>query len=358
MFKVAIINIKEIGKILLKTIALFIIIFVPLQFIKRMTANRAESNSELNINYSLTKCFDICMPNINQNKIENKNDYAISKILDIELPIIVSKDEKQVEEKNQESQQEDTEIKEEESKTVVEDKYTNTYGDVNIKNETEFNLTEDILTPNIEFQNPKNVLIFHTHTCESYTPSDAFPYEMTGTYRTTDPDYNVIRVGKELTAFLKEKGFNVKHDTTYHDYPAYSGSYDRSYITVENDLKTLEDTEIVFDIHRDAIGDDSYAPVVKIEDEFAAQIMFVIGTNGGGLEHPNWIQNLKFAVKIQQIANEKYPGLFKPIILRNSRYNQNLAKAACIIEVGATGNTLEQCINSMKYLAEVLKEGS
>ena len=33
-------------------------------------------------------------------------------------------------------------------------------------------------------------------------------------------------------------------------------------------------------------------------------------------------------------------GLFKPIILRNSRYNQNLASGACIIEVGATGNTL------------------
>ena len=84
--------------------------------------------------------------------------------------------------------------------------------------------------------------------------------------------------------------------------------------------------------------------------------MFVIGSNGGGLEHPNWIQNLKIAIKIQEKANEKYPGLFKPIILRNSRYNQNLAKGSSIIEVGATGNTLEQCNNSMKYLADVLKE--
>ena len=49
-------------------------------------------------------------------------------------------------------------------------------------------------------------------------------------------------------------------------------------------------------------------------------------------------------------------GLFKPIILRNSRYNQHLTKAACIIEVGATGNTMEQCLNSMKYLAKVIDE--
>ena len=84
--------------------------------------------------------------------------------------------------------------------------------------------------------------------------------------------------------------------------------------------------------------------------------MFVIGTDGGGLEHPNWQQNLKFAVKVQEKANQLYPGLFRPILLRNSRYNQQLGKAACIIEVGATGNTLEQAMGSMKYLSKILDE--
>ena len=32
--------------------------------------------------------------------------------------------------------------------------------------------------------------------------------------------------------------------------------------------------------------------------------MFVIGTNQGGLWHPNWNQNLKFAVKIQEKAEQ------------------------------------------------------
>ena len=84
--------------------------------------------------------------------------------------------------------------------------------------------------------------------------------------------------------------------------------------------------------------------------------MFVIGTNGGGLSHDNWQTNLKFAIKIQEMANEMYPGLFRPIIVRNSRYNQNLADSSFIIEVGATGNTLEEATSSMKYLAEVLSE--
>lgn len=110
-------------------------------------------------------------------------------------------------------------------------------------------------------------------------------------------------------------------------------------------------------MHRDAVGSkETYAPTVKIGDEYAAQIMFVIGTDGGGLEHPNWQQNLKFAVKVQEKANELYPGLFRPILLRNSRYNQHLAKCATIIEVGATGNTLDQCLNSMKYFSYILDE--
>ena len=80
------------------------------------------------------------------------------------------------------------------------------------------------------------------------------------------------------------------------------------------------------------------------------------GGNGSTIKHEDWEQNLKFAIKIQEKANELYPGLFKPIILRYSGYNQHVAKAATIIEVGATGNTLDQCINSMKYLAKVMDE--
>ena len=183
-----------------------------------------------------------------------------------------------------------------------------------------------------------------------------YEYEATGNYRTTDLNYSVARVGTELTNYLKEKGFNVTHNTTYHDYPAYSGSYARSLNTLEGLLEG-KNTQLVFDLYRDAVGSSNeYAPTIKINDNYVAQIMFVIGTNGGGLEHPNWIQNLKIAVKIQKKANEMYPGLFRPIIIRNSRYNQHLTNGSSIIEVGATGNTMEQCILSMQCLSNVLAE--
>ena len=103
-------------------------------------------------------------------------------------------------------------------------------------------------------------------------------------------------------------------------------------------------------------SDNEYGPTVKINGEYAAQLMFVVGTDGGGLDHPNWERNLKTVVKIQEIANEMYPGLFRPVIIRNSRYNQHLTKSAMLLEVGATGNSLEQCLLSMQCLANVFEK--
>ena len=225
-----------------------------------------------------------------------------------------------------------------------------------IKNETDYELTQEILTPDITIEN-KNIILFHTHSCESYTSSEAYPYTPTGNYRTTDLNFTVTRVGTELETQLKQYNYKVVHNTDYHDYPAYNGSYTRSLKTVQNILQTTS-ADIIIDVHRDAIGSRSdYAPTVKIGDtDEAAQLMFVIGTNAGGLWHPNWNQNLKFAIKIQEKAEEMYPGLFKPIMLTKSRYNQHTGKYASIIEVGATGNTLEQCLTSMKYLAKVMNE--
>ena len=237
----------------------------------------------------------------------------------------------------------------------IAESYNVQYQNVKIKNQTTYNLTEEILKPDIKIDN-KNIVIFHTHSCESYTPSETYPYTQTGNFRTTDLNYTVTRVGTELENYLKKYNLNVIHDTSYHDYPSYTGSYTRSLNTVENILKTTT-SDIIIDLHRDAIGSRAdYAPTVKIGEDYAAQIMFVIGTNEGGLWHPNWNQNLKFAVKLQQKAEEMYPGLFKPIMLTKSRYNQHTGKYANIIEVGATGNTLEQCLTSMKYLSAVINE--
>ena len=235
--------------------------------------------------------------------------------------------------------------------------YTNNYESIKIKNQTEYDLSEIIKNASYEFKNTKKIAIYHTHTTESYSQSEKYKYAMTGDFRTTDLNYTVSRVGDELEKQLTEYGYQVVHDKTYHDYPSYNGSYGRSLTTLQNILKENPDVEVAIDLHRDAVGSNgTYGPRVKIGDEYCAQLMFVIGTDGSGLLHPNWRQNLQYAMKVQQKANELYPGLFRPINLRTSRFNQHLTTATTIIEVGATGNTLDECISSMKYLAKVLSQ--
>lgn len=372
MINVAVIHVKDLSKYLVKIGIIFLILFLLTRFlnVEKMKEKGAEVKSFFS-NHSYSYCLDSTLPSIANHIEENteKEKLNLSKtLLGVEFKvldhIIQTTDlEINVEELTPDDTEElvRTEVATDVTTEVVTENniatsYTDSYGSVEIKNQTDYGLTEEILTPNIDI-NKKNVLIFHTHTCESYTSSEAYPYEPTGNYRTTDLNYTVARVGTELENNLKSYGFQVIHDMTYHDHPAYSGSYNRSLETVQNILSQNQGYDIVFDLHRDAVGSGSeYAPKVKIGEEYAAQIMFVIGTNAGGLEHPNWQQNLKFAVKVQEKANELYPGLFRPILLTESRYNQHVAKAANIIEVGATGNTLEECLNSMKYLAKVMSE--
>ena len=404
MFNVTIIRLKDVIKYLIFAI---IIIFITYIINKIYVSNFKETLNKLNIKEYFSdityKLINIELPiasNLNseihnEGLIDENNEDADKDFIDnlyysmIELEIgainidtqinnqenlevstnketqedTEQNDEKTAEESNEKTNEEGLELALEGVTTEVitenpiTESYTQIYNDIKIKNETDFELTDDVLnSSNLEIDT-SNIIIFHTHTCESYTSSDEYSYTPTGNFRTTDLNYSVARVGDKLTEYLTQYKYNVIHDKTYHDYPAYNGSYNRSLETVSNILETTQ-ADIIIDLHRDAIGSYStYAPTVKIGEDECAQLMFVIGTNGGGLNHPNWHSNLQFAVKVQEIANQLYPGLFKPIIVRNSRYNQHLGKAACIIEVGATGNTMEQCLNSMKYLSKVISEG-
>lgn len=393
MINLAVINIKDIIKFLKRlfiVIMIFIIIFKTSTGIFNKFKNIKDIEMKSVINKTYTKVIDknILLAEYLKKDDEKNMSGGIKKILESELAIF-SEEEKLMELENQEeviefkymeSDNINNNIKENEESTQstdnvnigeiapslptrvilennIAERYTNNYNSVKIKNESKYELTEEMLAPNIELKNKKDIIIFHTHTCESYTPTPANNYIASGNFRTTDLNFSVARVGTELSNYLNIMGFNSIHDVSYHDYPAYTGSYTRSLATINNVLKANPNIEFVIDLHRDALGSSSsYGPTVQIGDEVASQLMFVIGTDGGGLNHPDWLYNFKLAVKIQEKANLMYPGLFRPIVLRDSRYNQHVAKGACIIEVGATGNTLEQCNTSMKYLAKVISE--
>ena len=357
---------------------------------KTEEANESNKNN-LNSWQNFLSCLDISIPamaqvNSKENNSAPKENKTIEDILSVNLGVIdnlkSSSDSKQMAEKNVDNENstnndgnnEADENKDDDSNSLeniehaeiglktevlesnVSPRYSQEYYGVKIRNETDYKLTNEVLDPTSLEINTNNIIIYQTHSCESYTASEKYQYKQTGNFRTTDKNFSVIRVGRELTNQLKSYGYNVIHDENYHDYPSYTGSYTSSLNTVTKLLEENKDTDIVIDVHRDAVGDNTYAPTVKIGDEYAAQIMFVVGGNGSSIPHPEWQQNLKFAIKVQQKANELYPGLFRPIILRESGYNQQVSKAASLIEVGATGNTLDQCLVSMKYLAKILDE--
>lgn len=367
MINLTVINLKNLIKILIKIIIVTLIVTMIFELLKiirsiNFISKVKEKISQIDVKLiqSSTSIFEIqTIETFNNDDIILSSEFesfqnessveSNEKIASIEKNIKVEKIEKEIDLRNV-----ITKVVNEKNKN---DTFNLNYGSVKIKNESSYVLSEDMLKPDVNFTNKNDILIFHTHTCESYTPTSQNSYVATGNYRTTDLNYSVAKVGNELSNCLKSKGYSINHNTTYHDYPAYNGSYTRSLSTIKNMKAQRNSAQLVIDLHRDALGDgSSYGPTVMIGEEQVAQLMFVIGTNGGGLSHNNWNTNLKFAILIQQKANEMYPGLFKPIIVRDSRYNQHMADASCIIEVGATANTLEQATGSMKYLAEVISE--
>lgn len=244
-------------------------------------------------------------------------------------------------------------------------KYDNFY----VKNisGTEINILKQLSAPaDIRIKNTKDiqVLIYHTHTSESYLQKDeGFFYE---SYypRSTDNSINVTRVGEAITNKLLEHGIGTLHDTTYHDSPTYKGAYSRSYKTIKENLQKHPSIKVTIDVHRDSMGDKESGkvkPTFKIKGNKAAQIMVITGCDkDGSIGFPDWEQNLRFALKVQKKCETMFPGLTRPMFLGKVRYNLNLTHGSILVEVGSDVNTLDEAIYSGtlfgEALAHVLKE--
>lgn len=213
--------------------------------------------------------------------------------------------------------------------------------------------------PKIAVRNNKipTVLIYHTHTSESYMEKDELFFPKDFYARTQDTDKNIVAVGKELEKTLKNYGISVKHDTTVHDFPKYNGAYGRSALTVKKYLNKNHQIPMVIDIHRDSMGENKNGrikPIFKTKNnKKAAQIMFVCGCGiDKSLKFPNWEKNLSLALNLQKICEKKFPGLTRELFIKNSVYNQNLTPNAMLIEIGSDMNTLEESKLSARMLGE------
>jgi len=213
-----------------------------------------------------------------------------------------------------------------------------------IPNDTLLNESRCLPNFTIKDTDEPQVLIYHTHTTESFEPFVRDEYDAGFNYRTTDPTKNVVMVGDAIQAELESRGIGVIHVRTIHDYPSYNGSYARSRETIVPILEQYPDIKVALDIHRDAVAGDgvSYQPYIEADGREAAQVMIISGCDDGTLGMPEYMKNFHFACSLQQKMESAHPGLTRPILFDYRHYNQNLTTGSLLIEVGSHCNTLDQ----------------
>ncbi len=230
--------------------------------------------------------------------------------------------------------------------------------DINVLSQSEYPLkyTAPAITGNTK---EPLVLIIHTHGTECYLPETKISYSDTTPTRCADTTQNVVAVGKALSDTLNEKGIPTLHCETMFDEQSYSSAYTNSEKAVLEYLKKYPSIQYVFDVHRDSIvngNGEKIKPATEIEGVPYAQVMFVVGTDSSGANHPDWEKNLTVASVFQYALIEKYPTLMRPINLRAASFNAEHTVGSILIEIGTCGNYLSEAKNSASALGDVIAD--
>lgn len=205
----------------------------------------------------------------------------------------------------------------------------------------------------------KKVLIYHTHTYEAYEQETERQYQQTEKWRTNDPEYNIISIGKALAACLQALGIEVEHDTTAFEPPTLDDAYSRSLLMLENRKANGERYDLYIDLHRDAVSSSSNLKrTVKIRGEDVARFMVLIGkgTTGGYTEVPNWEANYVIAQRITDCLNAQCESLARNVKVKTGRFNQHVDDCCVLIECGMNTNTQEEVLAGIPYLARAIAD--
>lgn len=193
------------------------------------------------------------------------------------------------------------------------------------------------------------VLILHAHATESYAG--------TKNYRSEEEGQNMLAIGDRLEDLLEKAGIGVIHDRTLHDAPSYNGSYASARTSMKEYLEKYPSIRLVLDLHRDAAEDaqgNQIGYTLSTKQGEAAKMLMVVGTDAGGLTHPDWQDNMALAVKLHTQLQKEHPGICRSLQIRTSRFNQDLSPGALLVEVGSAGNTQEEAMLAVEILAQAI----
>lgn len=214
-------------------------------------------------------------------------------------------------------------------------------------------LESAVYSSNLRVTNNKpQILIYHSHSCETYSDSPK------GNYHSEDKDRSVMSVGCLLTNQLSNLGWGVIHSTTYHDSPSYNNSYKRSSQTIKSVMNQYNDVDITIDLHRDGLNISNETVKNNIHNKYTttingervAKFFFVVGARNDDVTKVK-----KLADSLTEYAKKKYPDLIMPVVMKPyGRFNQSICDNALLVEVGSNGTTSAEAQASAKYLAEIL----
>lgn len=205
------------------------------------------------------------------------------------------------------------------------------------------------------------VLVYHTHTSESYQIAENNFYS--NSLAAEPATLGIVRAGDALCSKIESYGYEVIHDSTVYD-TSYSGAFERSRKNVSDILRANPSIQIVIDLHRDSItrkDGSKVKTVTEIGDKKVAQIQIITGCEDGAVtEFPNWEKNLTFALKLQKNISDFNPKAVRPLLFCARKYNMDLVPCALNIEIGTDANTVREAVYSAEILgssiAEIIKE--
>lgn len=205
-----------------------------------------------------------------------------------------------------------------------------------IKPDLALSLESEIAVQKAVTENQPLIAIYHTHTDESYIPSDG--------KSTTPGKGSIIQVGNTFSNRLNELGYQTLHDKTLHD-PHDANAYQRSRRTF---MKLLEHRPTaLFDLHRDSGPLESYKTTINGRD--AAKILLVVGR-----QNQNQATTLQYAKTIKANADTTYKGLIRGIFIARGNYNQDLNPRSMLVEMGTQYNTREAAEHSAALFADII----
>ncbi len=179
--------------------------------------------------------------------------------------------------------------------------------------------------------NPK-VYIYSTHPNEKYIDNTISYASLILQEKLNSLQVETIVEERSVVEYLKNN--NLEFDDSY--------KATREFLS---DKLKIYDFDLIIDLHRDAVNNTT----VKINNKEYAKIMFV--------QNVNYKDNITLANKLNDILNEKYPGITRGIYNKYvDNFNQDLNNNVLLIELGGNTNTFNQVNNSIDALAYSIKE--